>query len=127
MGYREGVSEIRIVLCTFPDAASARQIGTVLVEKQLAACVNLLPGVESVYRWQGEVETAAEVLGVFKTSAAVFPDFERTLAEMHPYEVPEIVALEPVAVAASYAAWLLGSLPATTGNGDSANEGPALP
>ena len=75
-----------------------------LVEKQLAACVNLIPGVESVYRWQGKVETAAEVLAVFKTSAAVFPDFERELAELHPYDVPEIIALEPAAVAETYAA-----------------------
>ena len=110
MGYRGGVSEIRIVLCTFPDAATARQIGTVLVEKQLAACVNLLPGVESVYRWQGQVETAAEVLAVFKTGAAVYPEFERALAELHPYDVPEIVALEPAAVAENYGSWLLGSL-----------------
>jgi periplasmic divalent cation tolerance protein len=104
------MNEIRLILCTFPDAASARQIGTVLIEKQLAACVNLIPGVESVYRWQGKVESAAEVLAVFKTSAAVFPDFERELAKLHPYEVPEIIALEPTAVAEKYAAWLLGSL-----------------
>ena len=104
------MSEIRLILCTFPDAASARQIGTVIIEKQLAACVNLIPGVESVYRWQGKVESAAEVLAVFKTSAAVFPDFERELAKLHPYEVPEIIALAPAAVAENYAGWLLGSL-----------------
>jgi periplasmic divalent cation tolerance protein len=97
---------IRLVLCTFPDIEAARQIGTVLVEKQLAACVNLLPGVESVYRWQGRVESAAEVLAVFKTSAAVFPEFERELAELHPYDVPEIVGIEPAAVAETYARWV---------------------
>lgn len=100
----------RLVFCTFPDAASARQIGTVLVEKQLAACVNLIPGVESVYRWQGKVESASEVLAVFKTSAAVLPDFERELAGLHPYDVPEIIALEPAAMAENYADWLFGSL-----------------
>ena len=73
-----------MVLCTFPDADSARQIGTVLVEKQLAACVNLIPAVESIYRWQGKVETAAEVLAIFKTSAAAFPEFERALAGLIP-------------------------------------------
>ena len=104
------MNEIRLVLCTFPDAASARQIGTVLVEKQLAACVNLIPGVESVYRWQGKVESASEVLAIFKTSAAVFPDLERQLTSLHPYEVPEIIALDPAAVPESYAAWLHGSL-----------------
>lgn len=101
---------IRIVLCTFPDAAVARQIGTVLVERQLAACVNLIAGVESVYRWQGKVESAAEVLAVFKTSAAVSPEFEAALAALHPYDVPEIVAIEPASVAQNYAAWLLGCL-----------------
>ena len=100
----------RLVFCTFPDAASARQIGTALVEKQLAACVNLIPGVESVYRWQGKVESASEVLAVFKTSAAALPAFERELAGLHPYEVPEIIAIEPASVAETYGAWLLGSL-----------------
>lgn len=104
------MSEIRLILCTFPDAATARQIGTVLVEKQLAACANLIPGVESVYRWQGKVENTTEVLTVFKTSAAVFPAFERELANLHPYEVPEIIAIEPAAVAESYGSWLLDSL-----------------
>jgi periplasmic divalent cation tolerance protein len=99
--------ELRLVLCTFPDAVTARQIGTVLVEKQLAACVNLIPAVESVYRWQGRVETSAEVLAVFKTSAAVFPAFERELAALHPYDVPEIIGIEPAGVSQNYAAWVM--------------------
>ena len=88
-------AELRIVLCTFPDSEQARQIGTVLIEKQLAACVNLLPGVESIYRWKGKVETSAEVLAVFKTTRAGFTAFADALAGLHPYEVPEIVALAP--------------------------------
>ncbi len=104
------MSEVRLVFCTFPDSASARQIGTVLIERQLAACVNLIPAVESIYRWQGRVETAGEVLAVFKTSAEVFPGFEQTLGELHPYEVPEIIAIEPAAVSANYASWVLGSV-----------------
>jgi len=102
------MSEVLLVLCTFPDAEQARQIGTVLVEKQLAACVNLLPGVTSVYRWQGAVETAGETLAVFKTTRAAWSAFERALGELHPYDVPEIVALEPAAVAEAYAAWVRG-------------------
>lgn len=101
--------ELRLVLCTFPDAVTARQIGTVLVEKQLAACVNLIPAVESIYRWQGRVETAAEVLAIFKTRAAVFPELERELAALHPYDVPEIVAIEPAAVLENYASWVTES------------------
>ena len=104
------MNEVRIVLCTFPAAAEARQIGTVLVEMQLAACVNLIPAVESIYRWEGRLETATEVLALIKTSAAAWPALQRTLTELHPYAVPEIVALEPAAVAGAYQAWLLGSV-----------------
>jgi periplasmic divalent cation tolerance protein len=100
------MNELLLVLCTFPDAESARQIATDLVRRQLAACVNLLPGVESIYRWQGEVEQAAEVLAVFKTTAAAYPAFAGALAEAHPYEVPEIVALNPAAVADGYLRWV---------------------
>jgi periplasmic divalent cation tolerance protein len=98
---------IRIVLCTFPSVDAARQIGTTLVERQLAACVNLIPAVESIYRWQGKVESATETLAIFKTSAAAYPEFERGLASLHPHDVPEIVAISPQEVAETYAAWVL--------------------
>jgi len=98
-------SDLQIVFCTFPDLEQARQIGTALVEKQLAACVNLLPGVESIYRWQGAVESA-EVLAVFKTTRSEFPAFSEALGALHPYEVPEILAIEPSAAAVAYAAWV---------------------
>lgn len=98
--------DVRWIITTFPDVATARQIGTVLVEKQLAACVNLLTGVESIYRWQGRVESAREVLALFKTTAARLPDFEAALMDAHPYEVPEMIALEPAAVGRLYAAWV---------------------
>lgn len=105
------MSDVLVILCTFPNLDQARQIGTVLVETQLAACVNLLPAVESIYRWQGKVETATETLAIFKTTAAAFPAFEKALAELHPYEVPEIIALEPASVTENYRSWLLGELP----------------
>ena len=99
-----------LVLCTFPDLERARQIGTLLVEKQLAACVNLLPGVESIYRWEGKVEAAGEVIAIFKTTREAFSGFRDALAESHPYEVPEIIALKPEDVASSYAAWIAASV-----------------
>jgi periplasmic divalent cation tolerance protein len=99
-----------LVLCTFPDLAQARQIGTALVEKQLAACVNLLPGLESIYRWNGHIEQTAEVLAIFKTTSAVWPALAQELAALHPYEVPEIVTLQPAAVADSYLAWVLSAV-----------------
>ena len=80
------------------------------MERQLAACVNLLPGAESIYHWQGKVESAPEVLALFKTTEALWPEFEQALAQAHPYEVPEIIAIQPDAVAGPYRAWLLESL-----------------
>jgi len=100
------MSDVLVILCTFPDPGQARQIGTVLVEAQLAACVNLLPAVESIYRWQGKLETAAETLAIFKTTAAAFPEFEKMLTELHPYDVPEIIALEPEKISETYRAWV---------------------
>lgn len=104
------MSDIRLILCTFPDVDQAREIGRALVEARLAACVNLIPGVESIYHWQGAVETNAEVLAVFKTTASAFPAFESRLCELHPYEVPEIIALRPEQVAETYARWVSESV-----------------
>ena len=100
------MEEIVMVLSTFPSIEKARQIGTLLVEKQLAACVNLVPGVESIYRWQGKIETSAEVLAIFKTTAARQPELSEALAALHPYEVPEILALELSAISETYAKWV---------------------
>lgn len=97
---------VRLVLVTFPDLEKARQVGTVLIESQLAACVNLLPSIESIYRWQGQVETAQEVLAIFKTTASNVASLENRLKALHPYKVPEFIALKPEHVAESYATWL---------------------
>lgn len=95
-----------VVFCTFPDQEVARQIGTALVERQLAACVNLLPGVESIYRWQGQVHRDPEVLALIKTTAGAYPALEATLRDLHPYEVPEVLALPVLAGSAAYLAWV---------------------
>lgn len=103
-------TDVRLVFCTFPDLDTARRIGSQLVEEKLAACLNLLPGVESIYRWQGQVESAGEVLGLLKTTASILPALEARLAALHPYEVPEIIALEPASVSAPYARWVQASV-----------------
>jgi len=95
-----------LVFSTFPDIEKARQIGTALVESQLAACVNLLPAIESIYRWQGAVERSPEVLAIFKTTTAAYAAFEARLKLLHPYEVPEIAAVKPEHISATYAAWM---------------------
>lgn len=102
-------SAVRIVLSTAPDEGEALRLARALVEGGLAACVNLVPGVTSVYRWEGEVEEASEVLMLVKTSAARLGDVEGFMEREHPYEVPECVALEPEAVSPAYLAWLLES------------------
>jgi periplasmic divalent cation tolerance protein len=104
------MNDVRLILCTFPDGGQARQIGTALVERQLAACVNLIPAVESIYRWDDQVESATEVLAIFKTTAVVYPEFEQALVELHPYDVPEIIALSPTAAFEPYAKWLRESV-----------------
>ncbi len=99
-----------MIVCTFPKIEVARQIGTALVERQLAACVNLVPAVESIYRWQGETEISAEVLAIFKTTRAVYPAFQRALVELHPYQVPEIIALAPDQIGENYRAWVINNV-----------------
>ena len=82
-----------IVLSTLPDRNAALEMAAQLVERRLAACVNVLAECTSVYRWQGKVETAAEVPIWIKTTAARYPALEQAIRELHPYELPEIVAV----------------------------------
>jgi len=104
------MDHVRLVLCTFPDAEKARQIGTLAVGNQAVACVNLIPGVESIYRWQGKVESATEVLAIFKTTAAAYPAFASWLATVHPYDTPEIIALDPCDLEVRYRNWLFDNI-----------------
>jgi periplasmic divalent cation tolerance protein len=99
-------ADARVVLITAPDEAVGRKIAHALVASRAAVCVNVVPGVHSIYRWQGALEEASEVLLIAKTTAAHMGDLERELAKVHPYEVPECVALEPRSVAPRYLAWL---------------------
>ncbi len=101
------MTDLLLVLTSFPDADQARRAAGILIEERLAACVSLLPGVESIYRWQGAVETAAEVLALVKTRADLYDRLATRLGELHPYEVPEILALRPDQVSPAYRRWLL--------------------
>ena len=88
--------ETLLVITNCPDEDVANAIALAVVEAQLAACVNILPRVQSVYRWQGAVESASEIPLLIKCTAAAYPALEALIAERHPYDVPEIVAL-PIA------------------------------
>jgi periplasmic divalent cation tolerance protein len=83
----------QIVFCTCPDKDSAQAMATLLIEKQLAACVNILPNLTSIYRWQGQIECAEELLLIIKTRKDVYALLEEAIKQHHPYEVPEIIAL----------------------------------
>jgi periplasmic divalent cation tolerance protein len=85
--------DLQLVLTTAPDPLIAEAIARALVESQLAACVSLLPGMTSVYRWQGQVETAREVQLIIKTRAANLPVLMEEITRLHPYALPELVAI----------------------------------
>lgn len=95
-----------IVLSTYPDAETARTIARTVVEEKLAACANIIPGVESIYRWKGAVETSGEVLAIFKTTEERYPQLEARIKELHPYEVPEVVAVKLAAGLPAYVRWV---------------------
>ena len=91
----------------FPDATVARTIARTLVEEQLAACANLIPGAESIYWWKGVIESSAEVMGFFKTTEEQYKRFEARLTELHPYVTPEVVALQPADGLPAYLQWVM--------------------
>ena len=99
-----------VVLCTCPDAGHADTIMTALLEQQLAACVNRVPGVASMYRWQGRVEHDDEVLLVIKTAMRHFDELEKTIRELHPADVPEIIGLPIVMGSQPYLDWIEESI-----------------
>jgi periplasmic divalent cation tolerance protein len=96
-----------VVISTFPTAERAAEVTRALVDAQLAACANLVPGVRSIYRWQGVVEEATETLAIIKTTSELLDALCTQLVELHPYEVPEVVALPVVGGHAPYLAWVL--------------------
>ncbi|MEP7352817.1 MAG: divalent-cation tolerance protein CutA [Acidobacteriota bacterium] len=99
-----------VVLSTCKSQSEAEKIARHLVGQQLAACVNILPGIRSIFRWQGAVEEASEVLMVIKTRQDLFESLREELAKIHSYEVPEILALPIVDGSDPYLAWLDGTL-----------------
>ncbi len=100
------MTEALVVLCTAPTVEVAAGLARALVEARLAACGNVVPGLRSVYRWQGKVEDEAEVLLVLKTTRERFPALRDELLRRHPYQVPEVLALPVEAGSAAYLEWL---------------------
>ena len=95
-----------LVLTNVPDAASAKKIANALIESRAAACVNVLAECHSVYRWQGQVETAAEIPLMIKTTVANYPLVEQIVRAQHPYDVPELIAIPITHGLPAYLDWL---------------------
>ena len=104
------VNEEIVILSTCESEADARRLASHLVERRLAACVNLLPGATSVYRWKGAVETASEWMLIIKSQRRLVAAIEEEFKTVHPYEVPELIVVPIVAGSEPYLAWLRGEL-----------------
>jgi len=103
------VTAIATVYAVFADSGEAERISQTMIERQLAACVNILAPCRSIYRWQGEIETAEEVPALFKTGAEQVDALITAIAAMHSYAVPAIVAWPVVQAGPGYAEWITSS------------------
>jgi periplasmic divalent cation tolerance protein len=101
--------KILLTLSTFPDSETARRISTQLVTEKFAACANVLPGVESIYRWKEKIESGNETLVFFKVSEERQQAFQDKLRSLHPYEVPEIISCNIDSGLPEYLRWVIGS------------------
>ncbi len=96
-----------VALTTCPDEGTARRIASALVDERLAACVNIVPDMTSIYRWEGVVETASECLLLVKTRRERLEALRRRLEELHPYDLPELVALPVEGGSPAYLTWVV--------------------
>lgn len=96
-----------MVLCTCPDETTALSLARALVERRLVACVNVLPAVQSVFRWQDEVVTESEAMLIIKTTQSALQPLQEQLVQLHPYDVPEVIALEISSGSRDYLDWLI--------------------
>lgn len=101
--------KILLACSTFPEIETARRIAQQLVTEKLAACANIIPAVESIYRWQDKIENARETLVLFKTTVERYDSFEEKLKSLHPYDVPEIICLPITDGLPEYLRWVAES------------------
>jgi periplasmic divalent cation tolerance protein len=99
-------AELCVVIMTAPDAACAERLSRALVEERLAACVNCVPGLRSIYRWQGEIQDDAELLLIAKTRRDRVAELAKRVAALHPYALPEVLALPVVGGSSAYLDWI---------------------
>jgi periplasmic divalent cation tolerance protein len=104
-----------VIYTTFPTENDAKRLGAELVEKRLAACVNIFPGMVSIYQWQNKIENANEVAMIVKTRKELEEQALESIRTGHPYTVPALLVFEPARIAASYLEWLLNETDANAG------------
>ena len=104
------MTDKRLVLTTCGSVEEARRIAQELIERRLAACVNIVPQIESVYRWQGEVESATEWLLIIKTTADAFEQLRDAIGKLHSYDVPECIEIAVEDGSESYLEWIANSV-----------------
>ena len=97
---------LRVIFITVPDEPTASKVAQDLVSSQAAACVNIIPGIQSVYRWEGRIESAGELLLMVKTTAERYPEVEMRVKALHPYKVPEIIACTVDRGLDEYCTWI---------------------
>jgi periplasmic divalent cation tolerance protein len=100
------MTDVILVLVTAPSADKAAELARTLVEEQLAACGNIVPGLRSIYRWEGQLHDEAEVLLILKTKDVLFDVLRARIVELHPYQVPEVLRVDIADGHAPYLAWV---------------------
>ncbi|MEE9354694.1 MAG: divalent-cation tolerance protein CutA [Methylococcaceae bacterium] len=98
--------KFNLIFCTCPNQKTAEKLAHDLIQKKLAGCINILPGLTSVYPWQGKIETAQEILLLIKSRNDLFPSLQATITELHPYELPEIIAVPIHDALPDYLQWI---------------------
>lgn len=106
MPKRRSPNDYRLILSTCPNVRVAKRIASALVHERLAACVNILPVLQSIYRWRGKVESAKEVLLVIKARGAAYRSIEARIRALHPYELPEVISVRLATGYSRYLAWI---------------------
>jgi periplasmic divalent cation tolerance protein len=100
------MTDALIVFCTCANEREAQKLAHSLVSEGAAACVNIIPAIESVYRWEGKIETAREVLLLIKTTRGLFPSLRESILKLHSYDTPEVIAVAVTDGSTKYLAWL---------------------
>jgi periplasmic divalent cation tolerance protein len=100
------MTDALMVFCTCPNHNEASQLAHAIVNEGAAACINIVPAIESVYRWEGKIETSQEVLLLIKTTRARFPPLRELIVRLHSYDTPEVIAVPVADGLAKYLAWL---------------------